>query len=351
MRHFESLVVIVLLLSAAALQSGCGNDAQSKPPEPEESETAVPIEAAVVAMGTIDAVFSGTASLEAEEEAAVVARAAGVVQEIFAEEGDFIRAGSPLVQLDDDRLRLELGRAEVTLEKLKLEFDRKQELFDKKLISTEEFEQTRSEYQLQQQVRDLAKLDLEFTTVRAPIDGTISRRDVKVGNMVQQNEVTYHITDFDPLLAVMHVPERELRLLQPGQKALVLVDALPGTQFEGFIKRISPVIDPTTGTFKVTIEVRDQSRRLKPGMFGRVLVTHDTHENTLLVPKSAVVREDDEASIFVVRDSVAYRTPVVVGYENAQAIEVVSGIAEGDQVVVTGQGGLRDSSKVEVVNL
>ena len=351
MRPLQLFVVLVLLASASAVQSGCGNDAQSKPPEPEEAETAVPIEAAVVAKGTIDAVFSGTASLEAEEEAAVVARAAGVVQTLFAEEGDFVRAGSPLVQLDDDRLRLELGRAEVTLEKLNQEFERKQELFDKKLISTEEFEQARSEYQLQRQLRDLAKLDLEFTTVRAPIDGTISRREVKVGNMVQQNEVTYHITDFDPLLAIMHVPERELRLLQTGQNAVVLVDALPNMQFQGFIKRISPVIDASTGTFKVTLEVRDQSRNLKPGMFGRVLVTHDTHQNTLLVPKSAVVREDDEASIYIVRDSVAYRTPVVVGYENGQAIEVVSGVSEGDQVVVTGQGGLRDSAKVDIVNL
>lgn len=351
MRQLELAILFTFFFSAAAMQVGCGSDAQSKPPESEESETAVPIEAALVTTGTIDAVFSGTASLEAEEEAAVVARTGGVVKAIFAEEGDIVRAGSPLVQLDDERLALELRRAEVTLEKLKQEFDRKKELFDKKLVSTEEFEQSRSEYHLQEQLRDLARLDLEYTTVRAPIDGTISRRGVKVGNMVQQNEIAFQITDFDPLLAVMHVPERELRILQNGQRAVVTVDALPGMSFDGFIKRISPVIDPTSGTFKVTIEVRDQSRRLKPGMFGRVFVTHDSREMALLVPKSAVVREDDEASVFVVRDSVAYKIPVTVGYENGESIEVVSGVSDGEQVVITGQGGLRDSSRVDIVNL
>lgn len=350
MRPVKSIALVLLLVVCAATQVGCGSDAQSKPAEQEDEETAVPVEAGIVAVGMIDAVFSGTASLEADEEAAVVARAGGVVKDIFVEEGDRVRAGAPLAQLDDERLALELRRVEVLLDKLEREFERKKGLFDKQLISTVEYEQARSEHLLQEQIRDLAQLDLEFTTIRAPIDGTISRRDVKVGNMVQENEVAFHITDFDPLLAIMHVPERELQILNIGQKTALLIDALPGVRFEGFVKRISPTIDPATGTFKVTIEVQDRSSRLKPGMFGRVLVTHDTRENTLLVPKSAVVREDDQASVFVVRDSVAIRLPVVVGYENESSIEVVSGLTEGEHIITTGQGGLQDSSRVEVIN-
>ena len=346
--------VLLLFLTLSLLilpQLGCGNEAQSKTPEEEEKEAAVPVEAAVVQTGSIDAVFTGTASLEAEEEASVVARAGGVVKQIFVEEGAYVRAGDPLAQLDEERLAIELRRAEVTLEKLKQDFERKGELHGKKLISDEEFQRAKSDFDLQAQVRDMAKLDLEYTTVRAPISGVVSRRHIKVGNMVQRNEAVFHITDFDPLLAVMHVPERELYKLKQGQRASVIVDALPNGRSDGFIKRISPVVDPQTGTFGVTIEVRDRSGQLKPGMFGRVLVVHDTHEKTLLVPKSAVVREDDEASVYVVRDSIAYKKPIVIGYENGESIEVVSGIEEGDTIVVTGQGGLRDSSRVEAVNL
>ena len=346
------VVLLFLSLSLVVLpQLGCGNEAQSKTPEEEETEAAVPVEAAVVQIGSIDAVFTGTASLEAEEEASVVARAGGVVKEIFVEEGTYVKAGDPLAQLDEERLAIELRRAEVTLNKLKQDYERKGELHGKKLISDEEFQRAKSEYELQVQLRDMSKLDLEYTTVRAPISGVISRRHIKLGNMVQRNEAVFHITDFDPLLAIMHVPERELYKLKTGQRATVVVDALPDGRSEGYIKRISPIVDPQTGTFSVTIEIRQSSRQLKPGMFGRVLVVHDTHQKTLLVPKSAVVREDDEAAVYVVRDSIAYKKPIVIGYENGQSIEVVSGIEEGDTIVITGQGGLRDSSRVEAVNL
>lgn len=347
-----SLLFLLAVCLLTIPQYGCGNDAQSKAPESqEEDETFVPVEAAVVESGSIDAVFTGTATLEAEEEAVVVARTGGIVKELFAEEGDYVEAGQPLAQLDRDRLELELNRAEVTLARLNQDFDRHHELYEKKLIAPEEYEASKSEYELQQQVRDLARLELEFSTVRAPISGIVSQRLVKVGNMVRQHEAAFHITDFDPLLAVMHVPERELQRLRPSQKTTILVDALPDSRFEGRVKRISPVVDPGTGTFKVTIEVSDRSRQLKPGMFGRVLVTYDTHENTLLVPKAAVVREDDEASVFVIRDSVAYKHPVVVGYENGSRIEILNGLAAGDEIVVTGQAGLRDSSRVEPINI
>jgi len=351
MRKHSLLAPTLILIVLAAPQLGCSNNAQSKAPGDTDEETLIPVEAAVVELGSIDAVFTGTASLEAEEEAAVVARAGGVVKEIFVEEGDFVQAGEPLAQLDDERLALELQRAEVSLAKLDMDFQRHQELYEKKLIAPGEYESKKSDYDLQKQMRDLARLELEYTTVRAPISGVISERFVKVGNMIQSNEPTFHITDFDPLLAIMHVPERELHRIQIGQDAVILVDAIPDGRFEGSVKRISPVVDAATGTFKVTIEVYDRSRRLKPGMFSRVLVTHDTHENTMLVPKSAVIQEDDESAIFIIRDSVAYRRLVVVGYANGSVTEILSGLQQGDQIVITGHGGLRDSSLVETISL
>ena len=351
MRTPSLLLSTLLLLILAAPQVGCSNNAQSAAPGEEEDALLIPVEAAVVETGSIDAVFTGTASLEAEEEATVVARSGGVVKEIYAEEGDFVEAGEPLAQLDEERLALELQRAEVSLAMLDQDFQRHAELYEKKLIAPGEYETKKSEFDLQEQVRDMARLELEYTTVRAPISGVISERLVKVGNMIQSNEATFQITDFDPLLAIMHVPERELHRIATGQETVILVDAIPEGRFEGRVKRISPVVDPTTGTFKVTIEVYDRSRQLKPGMFSRVLVTHDTHQNTLIVPKAALVREDDESTIFIIRDSMAYRRSVVVGYENGREVEILSGLELGDQIVVTGHGGLRDSSLVETMNL
>jgi RND family efflux transporter MFP subunit len=168
--------------------------------------------------------------------------------------------------------------------------------------------------------------------------------------MVQTFDPTFGITSFDPLLAIMHVPERELNRLVKGQRSDVTFDALPGERFSGRIERISPVLYAATCTFKVTVELRDRARRLKPGMFGRIRIVYDTHESTMLVPKEAVVAEDDAANVFVIRDSMSFRMPVSIGYEDDRYIEIVSGVDVGEQVITTGQSNLRDSSKVEVID-
>lgn len=351
MYRFLAFVGVSILVIASFSQAGCGNDARSMDSEGEDEEkTAVPVEVSMVIRGDISAHLVGTATLEAEDEATVVAKSGGIVAELFVEEGGYVRAGQKLAQLDDDRLSLELERAEASLQKLQREYARNEELHEMQLVSTEEYERVRSEYEAQKAARDLAQLNLQHTTVVAPISGVISERMIKIGNMVQAFEPTFRITDFDPLLAVMHVPERELQKLKVGQRATLRVDAFSDEQFIGRILRISPVLDPATGTFKVTVEVRDRSRRLKPGMFTRIRVVHDTHTGTLLVPKVAVVAEDMASSVFVVRDSMSFRQEVVTGYEDDTYVEVSEGIEEGATVITTGQTNLKDSSLVEIIN-
>ncbi len=350
MRILSSFLFTLTLIAFSLSNTSCSSDAQSKSPEEEEEAPAVPVEAATVETGEIAAFYTGTASLEAEEEALVVAKTGGVAIEILAEEGQYVEEGQALVKLDDERLTLELSRAEAALSKLHRDYERNDELFQKNLISAVEYERVKSDYETQKAARDLAQLEVTYATVRAPFSGIISERLIKKGNMVATHAPTFRLTDFDPLLAVMHVPERELNKLRKGQRAELRLDALYGEVFTGFIKRISPIVDPTTGTFKVTIEVRDRSRQLKPGMFGRIRIVYDTREDVLLVPKEAILAEDDESAVYVVRDSMAYRQVVETGYSNDAHMEIISGIEAGDVIITTGQNSLRDSSKVEVIN-
>ena len=351
MKILSRLLLTLTLVAFSLSNTSCSSDAQSKSPEEEEEEIpAAPVEATTVETGEIAAFYTGTASLEAEEEALVVAKTGGIVIEILAEEGQYVEEGQPLVKLDDERLTLELSRAEAALAKLRQDYERNEELFQKSLISAVEYERVKSDYETQKAARDLAQLEVTYTTVRAPFSGIISERLIKKGNMVATHAPTFRLTDFDPLLAVMHVPERELNKLRKGQRAELRLDALYGEVFPGAIKRISPIVDPTTGTFKVTIEVRDRSRQLKPGMFGRIRIVYDTRADVLLVPKEAILAEDDESAVYVVRDSMAYRQVVETGYSNDAHMEIISGIEAGDVIITTGQNSLRDSSKVEVIN-
>jgi len=334
-------------LSLLLLTSGCGSPANSSPDD--NPPPTLPVEVAAVERGTATARLTGTASLEAENEATVVARVGGVVEAILVEEGQYVRTNQALAQLDDERLALEVRRAEVSLEKLKTAFKRSQTMFDKQLVSRETYEQAKSEYEAQKVATDLAKLELAYATIRAPISGWVSRRHVKAGNMVRTNDPAFEVTNLDPLRAVLHVPERELAKLDVGQPATIQFDALPNQTFTGRVALISPVVDASTGTFRVTVEVRDPSRTIKPGMFGRVHVQYDQHEDALLLPKSALMEEDDAVTVYVVRDSLAFQRTVRTGYSADDRIEVLEGLDDGDRVVLSGQTALRDSARVEII--
>ncbi|MFB3131003.1 MAG: biotin/lipoyl-binding protein, partial [Rhodothermales bacterium] len=149
MRILSSFLFTLTLIAFSLSNTSCSSDAQSKSPEEEEERPAVPVEAATVETGEIAAFYTGTASLEAEEEALVVAKTGGVAIEILAEEGQYVEEGQALVKLDDERLTLELSRAEAALSKLHRDYERNDELFQKNLISAVEYERVKSDYETQ----------------------------------------------------------------------------------------------------------------------------------------------------------------------------------------------------------
>ncbi len=349
MLYLRRFIALLGVLGLSLALASCGTNSQSKTKNGEKAEPGIPVEVTKVSTGSVAAFFSGTSTLGVEDEAEVVAKVSGVVAQILVEEGETIQAGQVLARLDDERLAVLAAQAEANFRKLENDFNRNKELFNRKLISAEEFQGAKYEYESQKAAFDLAKLDLEYSSIRAPIGGVIADRRIKVGKMVLTNEAVFKITGLDPLRAVLYVPEKEIIKLNIGQSATISVDALESSTYRGTIERISPVVDPTTGTVKVTVGVRNREKKLKPGMFVRVNIIYDVHENTLLVPKDAILAEDTESAVFVIVDSLAYRRVVLTGYSNEGQIEIVNGIKLGETIVTTGQGSLKDSAKVEIL--
>jgi len=340
-------VVVIISLLLAACQDG-GSAAEENG---EEETPPVPVEVRHATRGDVYAVYSGTASLESDEEAEVVAKVGGEVVAILVEEGDVVREGQVLARLDGDRLRLEMERAEANVRKLEQEYDRNVELNEQGLVSAGTFEGIKYELESLRAARDLASLEYNYTQIRAPISGIVSDRFVKVGNTISANDPVFRVTDMDPLLAYLFVPEREFRKLQAGQTAELLVDAIADKVFKGEILRISPVVDPDTGTFKVTLAVSDENGRLKPGMFGRFQIVFDAHLDALLVPRLAIVEDETEKSVFVVEDGLAKRRRIETGYSRGESVEILTGL-NGDETIITiGQAGLKDGSAVKVITL
>ena len=326
------------------------NNGEDQTNNNQEEKVIIPVEISQVSRGNISAYYANTATLEAEQEALVVSKVRGIVNEIYVEEGDQVQAGQTIAKIEDEQYRIELARAEATLNRLENEFNRNKQLFERELVAAETFQNAQYEYESQKAAYDLAKLNLEYTTIQSPISGVVSERFVKKGNMVGTDQEVFHVTDFSPLQAILHIPEHEMAKIRKGQRAELKVDALPNEIFAGHVERISPVVDSETGTFKVTVYVDETKNILRPGMFGRVKIVYDTRENTRMIPKSAIMSEDLAQSVFVVKDSLAFKKAIQTGYTNGTNIEVLEGLDDGEIVVTIGQGSLQDSSKVNVIN-
>jgi membrane fusion protein (multidrug efflux system) len=353
-QKWPGLVMAFLLLAACQQgekhEEGSGENESADESEEEQEAPAIPVETSTAVRGDIYASYSGTAPVEAFSDATVIAKVGGEVRKIYVEEGDDVKAGQILARLDGDRLRLEQMQTEANLAKLQRDYDRNVDLIDRGLISAGELEKLRFEMEALEATNQLAKLQLSYADIRAPIDGVVSDRFIKVGNTLNVESPTFQITSFEPLVSYLHVPEREFRRIAAGQDAALVIDALGGSMFPATVARVSPVVDPVTGTFKITIEVSDITRKLKPGMFARIGIVYDTHANALQVPRSALIDEIGTTSIFVVEDEVAHRREVKTGFTGGGFVEIVDGLTDSDSFVAVGQSGLKDGSKVFVIN-
>ena len=343
--HRNSLAAIACVLLLCACQQGEHTDEND-----EEEVQPIPVETSTPVRGDVLAVYSGTAPIEAFAEADVIAKVEGEIREVLVEEGDEVEEGQVLARLDGDRLRLELNEWNARLRKMQRDFERNKDLREKGLLSEGDYERLQFDLESLQASYNLARLELDYTQIRAPITGVISERYIKLGNTIRVGEPLYRVTSLDPLVAYLHVPEREYQQITADQPVAIDIDALNDTEILATVTRISPIVDPETGTFKITVEISDDSRRIKPGMFGRVSIVYDRHENVLQVPRSAIIEEMGTESVFVVEDDKAVRRVVKTGYGQNGMIEVTEGLDDTDHVVTVGQIGLKPDSAVTVIN-
>ncbi len=339
---------VALLILLAACQGGA--ESTSEKDEEDENAPPVPVEVGRPVRGDVFAVYKGTAPIEAFADADVLAKVAGEVKELLVEEGDVVAQGQVLARLDGDRLRLTLSESEARLRKMQRDLERNLELSNKGLISSGDFENLEFEVEALQAAHNLASLELDYTLIRAPIDGVVSDRYVKLGSTLAVNDPVFRVTSLNPLIVYLHVPEREFANIEAGHPANLHIDALQEEPVVAQVTRVSPVVDSTTGTFKVTIEIYDEARQIKPGMFARISIIHDRHIDALLVPRSAVVEDTGETSVFVVEDGKAVQKTVETGFSSDGMVEILSGLAGNEQIVTIGQVGLRPDALVDIIN-
>ena len=362
------LISLFLLLSVTgcsntgeALETGKKEDSQvakkGTDGEDEEAkeEDLPPVEVVSLERGAIEAVLRFSTNLEAESEVQVFSQAARLVTQLKVEEGDRVRENHVLLRLQDEEQKSELARTESQLKKAQREYRRQESLFTKELISEQVMNDATYEVeQLELAIED-ARRNLGYTEVRAPISGTITGRHINHGDHITVNQHLFDLVDFDTIVARVYVPEKELARLRIGQKARLFSASIGTEARRGEVIRIAPIVDPASGTVKVTVGIpREElsgSRGLLPGMYVEVELVTDTREDALLVPKRAVVYDQNQAFLYRLKDDMtAERLRIEVYLEDRENILPASGndLAVDDRIVVAGQAGLKDGANVRL---
>lgn len=343
-----------VLVGALAL-TGCSRFGQADDEKGDEEEQATPVVVGTVQGGPIEASIVASSTIEAERQVTVHAESTGRIVRLLVEEGDEVKQGQLIARIKYDAQAAGLDRAATSLDKAKRDLETLEKLHAKAVVSKEELDAARLTYeQALLDVRDRRR-EVRNTKVQAPFAGTVTERFVDQGAFVTSGAQLISITDFSTLVARVYVPEKELDRIAEKQPAQVVGKAARGRRGTGVIERIAPIVDPTTGTVKVTVALPEElvgqdNGGFLPGMYAEVTLTTENRERATLVPKQALIRDDAQAYVFTVQGDRVSRIQVELGLEDDEHAEVLEGLKIGDEVVVSGQAGLKDGALIKRVD-
>jgi RND family efflux transporter MFP subunit len=349
------LVIALVVLAGAAValtvRRAGGSSAPKTKTAAKEAAPPAPVELSQVRRGPIATYVQSTATLEPRNSAVLVARRQGQVVSLLVEEGGWVERGQLLARLDDRETQLALNRSELAADLARRELERARQLDAKGFLSAKELDEL--DVKLKSATVDLeqARYDHSQMTLVAPFAGRVVDRLINQGETVPVGKECFRIADFDPVLVRIYFPERELPHVRPGQEATLTFDSQPGASYTGRVSLVSPVVDRSNGTFKVTLEVPNRTGALRPGTFAHVRVKTGQASDAILMPRRGVLTEDGEDYVFVARGDSVMRQTVRLGAVQGDVAQIVHGLAGGEQVVTVGQGGLKPGSKIRAVRL
>lgn len=297
--------------------------------------------------------FTITGSVAANNDVNILSDASGKVMQMFFKVGDFKKAGSVLAQVDDELRKAAFISAEANYEKAKKDFDRFKSLFDQKSVTDAQFDAAKLGFSMAESQYIVARRQLEDTKIKTPISGYITMKNVDVGSTVQgapQPTFIANIVDISRVKVKLNVSEINAFTLKQGNLVNVTADVYPGIIFKGRIESISAKSDEAH-TFPVEIVVENKSaHQLKAGVFVRVAFFSLKDRVGIVIPRESLVGSVKNPQVFVVENGIAKLRKLTLGSESNTNIQVLSGLAENEIIVINGQNNLVDNTKVEILN-
>jgi membrane fusion protein (multidrug efflux system) len=329
----------------AALLGACGGREAGNAAAVVTTAPATDVVTAPVTRQPLSTTVEAVGTARARESVNVTTKASNIVTAIAFREGEPVRRGQVLVELDGAEARAALAEAEAALIDSESQFRRSRNLYAQQALSVAQLDQIEATLKANSARVDAARARLADTTIRAGFDGRTGLRQVSVGSLVSPGTVITTLDDASVIKLEFTVPETYLHMLRLGQGVTATTAGLPGARFTGTLTTLDSRIDPVTRAIAVRAEIPNRDGALRPGMFMTVTLAGDPAP-ALLVPEAAIVPEQGHAYVFAVADGVVARREVRTGRRRPGEVEVVSGLADGERVVVEGTQMLRDGDSV-----
>ena len=369
---------LTILLGSAILIQACGGSSESRSfDRGQRSERATSVETITVNRQDISNQIRSFGNVRAKDIVEITPQVSNRVTKIHVDLGDSVSQGEPLAKIYDVPFEDQYQQALANLEQSRaafqrdsLQFERQKKLYERELISSTEFDNARATYQnskaqLQASTANLtqSKENLENTVIKSPVFGVVLSRNISEGDVATTGQTAFEIANLTGYETRVYLPYEEWRAADVGQQVTFRVSNQRETSAKGRVSRISPRLDPTTGLGEVVITITETGNSIYQGVLVESIINVETREQAVVVPRSALVEnvqtliEPESNTIQITRnysafivqnDSVAVKRDLELGIEQGDRVEILSGLQAGDQIVVTGQNSLQDSSKVRI---
>lgn len=288
-------------------------------------------------------------ALNAESKLNITAETSGKITALKFDLGQYKTRGSVIVTIDDKLKQLAVQSAQTAFDKAKKDFARTENLYKGNTASEKEYDDARTAYENARIQLEQAQKQLSYTSVEAPINGYITEKMVEQGSFVNIGTPIASIVDISRLKARLNVSESNAYFIKPGAKAIVTTEIFPDAEFPGKVSFVSPSGDETHN-YPVEIEIPNNAKyQLKSGTFVNVSIALES-PSSLFIPREALQGSVKDAKVYTVENGKAKLRSIVVGSSNDAFLEVVSGLKEGDKIVVAGQINLADGKEIKIIN-
>jgi RND family efflux transporter MFP subunit len=341
-------VIVVALIVLAAIKLKSNKKAVEEKIYIRDSTEAILVSTTSPQSHTFEKSLSFLGVFDALHQNNVASDGSGKLMKLLVEEGDFVIAGQTIAKLDDEMVQLQIQNVQLNIEQLKNDNARFSVLKKENAISNVEAEKVELGLKSAEvQLKQLQK-QLRSTSIVAPFSGVVSKKMVDLGSMVMPGTPIVELTDISSLKLSVSVPERDILKFQKGQKVVANADVYGDVDFNGVISNIAVQAD-ASHNFKVQSTVKNSTvNRLMAGMYGSVSLSNSKSTTALSVPRKALVGSSKSPKVYVVRNGKAKLTSFNAGTSDGEYIEVVSGLNQGDRIVIKGQVNLQDNSNVKI---